>query len=129
MNGVSLARWSQAKTRPRADLSPQPDHPTVAFALNNLGGLYPRRHEPARAVPVYTEALTIRRARLSPTSLDVATSVTNLAIALEATGDRAGAAQRYREAIAIRTTQSGPNDASVADLKRSLARVSGGTAR
>ena len=39
-----------------------PDHPNVAFALNNLGSLYLRRKEPARAVTFYSMVLAIRRA-------------------------------------------------------------------
>ena len=42
-----------------------PDHPNVAFALNNLGSLYLRRKEPARAVTFYSKVLAIRRAQLA----------------------------------------------------------------
>jgi serine/threonine-protein kinase len=108
-----LARWRRVLGA---------DHPTVAYALTNLGGLYMRRHEPAGAVPFYTEALAIRRARLTPMSSDIATSLWNLGSALDDAGDLKGAEQRYKESLVIRSKiAKGPNDAWVARLDTALA--------
>jgi len=99
-----------------------PDHPTVAFALTNLGSLYSRRHEPARAIPLYTEALAIRRARLTPMSPDIANSLWNLGSALEDTGDLRGAEQRYRESLAIRSKiATRPDDPWIKRLNDAIA--------
>ena len=98
------------------------DHPTVAFALTNLGSLYSRRHEPARAIPLYTEALAIRRARLTPMSPDIANSLWNLGSALEDTGDLRGAEQRYRESLAIRSKiATRPDDPWIKRLNDAIA--------
>ena len=108
-----LARWRRVLGA---------DHPTVAFALTNLGSLYMRRHEPARAVPLYTEALAIRRARLTPMSPDVATSLWNLGSALEDTGNLESAEQRYRESLAIRSKlATRPDDPWVKRLTDAIA--------
>ena len=108
-----LARWRRVLG---------PDHPTVAFALTNLGGLYIRKHEASQAVPLYAEALAIRRARLAPLSPDIATSLWNLGAALEETGDFGGAEQRYRESLAIRSKiAKGPDDPWVKRINDAIA--------
>jgi tetratricopeptide (TPR) repeat protein len=116
-----LARWRRVLGA---------DHPTVAFALTNLGSLYMRRHEAARALPLYSEALAIRRARLTPLSPDIATGLWNLGSALEDTGDLRGAEQRYRESLAIRSSiATAPNDPWVKRLTDALAALHSKTAR
>ena len=117
----TLYRRSIAIERARGDVA---SDTTLAFALTGLGSLYLRKKDPARAVELYTQALAIRRARFSAGSPVIATSLVNLAVALEAAGDRAGAMQRYREALAIRLANNA-NDASVTDINAALNRLSG----
>lgn len=97
------------------------DHPATAYALNNLGALYIRTKQPAKALRLFNEALAIRRAKLQPTSPLIAQSWTSVGVALEELGDRKRALEAYRTALAVRESTAGPDDRSMADVKKLIA--------
>ena len=96
----------------------------LAFMLGNLGVLLRRRGDLRGADSAQREApLAIRRARLAPNSPGIVQSLSKLAVAVEAPGDRVGALQRYQEAIAIQTANASASDASVVTMLNAVKRL------
>ena len=60
-----------------------PEHPETAEALNNLGLLFKKTGDYAKAEPLYQEALRIRK-NLDTESREVATSLNNLGLLYQA---------------------------------------------
>ncbi len=85
-------------------------------------GLYLwRRGEYRAAEKLHAHALTIREKSLGENHLDVATSLTNLAIACGEQGRHAEAAQLFARALAIREAGLGPDHPLVANSLSNLA--------
>jgi serine/threonine protein kinase len=78
-----------------------PDHPTLTYALSNLGDVLNIAGRPADAVPLLTEALARRRRELGEQHADVAEAMSLLASALHKLGRIAEAEQLLRNAVAI----------------------------
>jgi serine/threonine-protein kinase len=97
------------------------DHPATASGLTNLGSLYMRMKQPAKALGLFNEALVIRRAKLEPGALEIARSWTNLGAARQELGDRKGAIEAYRAALAIREVTPGKETQAETDLKTAIA--------
>jgi tRNA A-37 threonylcarbamoyl transferase component Bud32/tetratricopeptide (TPR) repeat protein len=83
-----------------------PDHPYVAYALNNLGTLLIERDN-AEAVRLLSRALDLREGELGPDHPKVAIVVANLARAAEARGDHGGYTSQMRRAIRIEVAALG----------------------
>ncbi len=79
-----------------------PEHPDVAYSLNNLAELYRAQGAYAEGEPLYQRALVIRENVLGPEHPDVATSLNNLAELYRAKGAYAEAEPLYQRALAIR---------------------------
>ena len=71
-----------------------PDHPDVAFSLNNLAFLYSKQGRYADAEPLFKRALAIREKALGPNHPDVGVSLNNLAVLY-------AAQSRYADALPI----------------------------
>ena len=74
-----------------------PDHPDVAYSLNNLGELYRTQGKYAEAEPLHKRALAIWEEVLGKDHLDVATSLNNLALLYNTQGKYAEAEPLYQE--------------------------------
>jgi tetratricopeptide (TPR) repeat protein len=59
-----------------------PDHPNVAFTLNNLGEVYRAQGRYAAAAPLYPRALAIAEKRLGPDHPTLAALLDNYAVVL-----------------------------------------------
>ncbi|WP_373315454.1 tetratricopeptide repeat protein [Asanoa ishikariensis] len=77
------------------------DHHEVAVCLHNLGSIYHRRAEPARAEPLYRRALAIKERALGPDHPELATTLTNLGTLCEQRGRAAEALVFYGRAISV----------------------------
>lgn len=84
-----------------AELTLDPNHPTVAISLNNLAGMYFAQGQYAQAVPLSERALAIMEATLGPNHPDVAKSMRNLAELYRKTGREQAAANLEKRAAAI----------------------------
>jgi tetratricopeptide (TPR) repeat protein len=76
-----------------------PEHPKVAYALNNLATLLKRQGSYAEARPLYERSLTICEKALGPEHPDVALALNNLANLLDAQGSYAEARPLYKQAL------------------------------
>ena len=85
-----------------------PEHPETADALNNLGLLFKKMRDYAKAEPLYQEALRIRQKVLGPEHPGTATSLNNLAGLYQAMGEYAKAESLLQEALRIRKKVLGP---------------------
>jgi tetratricopeptide (TPR) repeat protein len=80
-----------------------PEHPDLAQSLDNLGLLFQKRGEYARARPYLEEALAIRGRALGPAGhSDIARSLGNLGLLLQNQGEYAKALPYYERALAMR---------------------------
>jgi CHAT domain-containing protein/tetratricopeptide (TPR) repeat protein len=77
----------------------------------------------AEARPHFRRALAIREKALGPDHPDVATSLNNLAMLLQAKGDYAGAEPLYRRTLAVREKALGPDHPDVAQSLNNLAEL------
>jgi CHAT domain-containing protein/tetratricopeptide (TPR) repeat protein len=78
-----------------------PDHPYVAYSLEDLGDLRRVMGQYGEAMQLHQRALAIREAALGPNALDVARTLTKLAETLLDSGDTAGALERATRAVEI----------------------------
>ena len=78
-----------------------PDHPHIAYSLNNLGVVQSALREYAAAKQSHEQALAIRRKSLPPDHPDIATSLNNLGAVQRELREYAAAKQSYQEALAI----------------------------
>ena len=98
-----------------------PDHPDVAWSLNNLGVLYDRQGRYVEAEPLHKRALAIREKTLAPDHPDVALSLSNLCGLSQRLGRYADAEPLYKRALAIREKALGPDHPDVASSLNNLA--------
>jgi eukaryotic-like serine/threonine-protein kinase len=94
----AIALQHEASALRTGDRAASPDD--IATAYNNLGGAYLYAGDLARAVPWYEKAYAAFRTS-SGDSLDTASVLLNLGVALSDSGHWPGAAQRYGEARAM----------------------------
>jgi tetratricopeptide (TPR) repeat protein len=88
-----------------------PDHPKVAFVLNDLALLYSRQDRHAEAEPLYLRALTTRNIALPPDHPDLAASLGNYATLLRETGRPDKAEKLESRARTIRAKHAEQNPA------------------
>jgi tetratricopeptide (TPR) repeat protein len=73
----------------------------IPFHLSRLGKAHLAVGSPARAIPLFEEALTIRRRELGESHAEVGRTLALLAEAYEASGNQQRAASLYRDAATI----------------------------
>jgi tetratricopeptide (TPR) repeat protein/DNA-binding XRE family transcriptional regulator len=84
-----------------------PEHPQVAYPLNNLANLYMQQGKYAEAEPLYQRALHIREQNLGPEHPQVAYPLNGLANLYKDRGKYAEAEPLYQRALHIREQQLG----------------------
>ena len=89
-----------------------PDHPNVAFYLNNLALLRVAQARYADSEPLYQRALALRESKLAPGHPDLATSLENYAALLRKTDRNSAAAAMEARANAIRGKQANDSTAN-----------------
>jgi len=97
-----------------------PDHPGVAFSLNNLGALLSRQGKHDEASEFLERALAIREKELGPDHTLVATSLYNLGNVLQRRGKYDEARRCYQRSLAINERALGADHLSVALVHGSL---------
>lgn len=99
------------------------NHPTIASALNGLGGVLRRLERYAESEAAYREALAIRLATYGEEHPAVATTISNLAWLRQAQADLAGAIELHEEALQIRRRILPSDHPDIAHSLAGLARV------
>lgn len=97
-----------------------PDHPDIAWSLQNMGAYY---HATARydtAIAYYRKAIPMLQKTVGPDHIDVAWMVSNLGAAFRQAGDYDSAAYYLNNALSIRLAKE-KNPASIAYTYRVLA--------
>jgi CHAT domain-containing protein/Tfp pilus assembly protein PilF len=97
-----------------------PEHPVTAEALDNLGFLFEKTGDYAKAEPLFQEALRIRKT-LDAESQDVATTLNNLGLLYQAKHEYAKAEPLLQEALRIRQKVFGPEYPLVVQSLNNLA--------
>jgi tetratricopeptide (TPR) repeat protein len=97
------------------------DDAAIVQSLNNLAGLYQAMEDYAQAVPLFQQALAIRRTALGDQHLDVANSLDNLGLLYRAMRDYVRAEPLFQHALAIRCTVFGEEHPNVAQSFNNLA--------
>ena len=87
----------------------EPEHPYVAYSLNNLAILYQAQGKYAQAEPLYQRSLAIREKTLGPEHPAVAKALANYATLLRETNREDEAAKLEARARAIRAKQAQEN--------------------
>ena len=98
-----------------------PEHPDVAWSLNELALLYDKQGKYAAAEPLYKRALAIYEKSLGPEHPDVAWTLNNLGKIYQAQGKYATAEPLYKRALAIYGKALGPDHPDVAWSLNNLA--------
>jgi TonB family protein len=98
------------------------EHPSLGAALNELGRLYVRQAQHARAEEVLERLLRITRKR-GDEHPDVATALAGLALVNRALGDEALAEERLREALRIRERALAPQHMATVVTMEQLSEV------
>ncbi|CAM9618735.1 unnamed protein product, partial [Choristocarpus tenellus] len=91
-----------------------PDHPHLAFSLDNLAGLLKDQGNHSQAELLYQRSLAIREKVLGPDHPHVAFSLDNLARSLKDQGNYERAEPLYQRSLAIREKVLGPEHLGVA---------------
>lgn len=78
-----------------------PDHPRIAFTLNQLGNVHMERGNPEQAEQAVRESLRVRSQALGPDHPANAPSLSVLGKILQQRGDVRGAEEAWRNALAI----------------------------
>lgn len=98
-----------------------PNHPDLAATLNNLARVMLEQRKFREALPLLTRSANINLAQRSRTHDDLAFILSNLAIAKNALGDRAGAEQLFGKALTAaethQTRMRGPILVDLANLR------------
>jgi serine/threonine-protein kinase len=102
--------------RERSNASP----PELAEALFVVGSLYRRQGRPAEGVPLLERSVKLREASLGPDDPAFASSLSALALALDASGHSDGVPEMIQRAIGIQE-RALPKSASLALLYNNLA--------
>jgi tetratricopeptide (TPR) repeat protein len=100
-----------------------PNHPELATALNNVGFVYLRTQQWAKAREAYSEAAAIRREALGAAHPDTAAAQMGEALALNKLNEFAAAEGLLREAIATLSTALGTDHWRTANAERYLGTV------
>lgn len=95
-------------------------HPKVAEALNNLAFMVNQNRGPTEALPIYREALAIRRTSLGDRHPKVAWSLNDLGLTLLDLGEYAEAQVTLEESLSILREHFPGEDARVANCLNSL---------
>ena len=103
----------------RTELKDQPE--VRATLMDTMGDVMASLGQYDRGIPLLEEALQARKAALGADHLDVAASLTHLAIVRLDMGDYAEAATLYREALDIRRKRLGKEHPDVAESLDGLA--------
>ena len=105
------------------------DHPSVARALDNLGGVYIELNRLEEAEAMCLEAMATREKVLDPEHPSIGMSYHNLARVYRAQGRRTEAEEMYRRSLAVLTSAYDPGHpqrvgvaASLAEFLRELGR-------
>jgi CHAT domain-containing protein/Tfp pilus assembly protein PilF len=98
-----------------------PDHPDLAYWLNNLAELYREQGRYADAEPLHRRALAIKEKALGPDHPAVGLSLSNLALLYDNQGRYADAEPLHRRALEIREKALGPDHPLVATSLNNLA--------
>jgi tetratricopeptide (TPR) repeat protein len=98
-----------------------PEHPNLAFCLNNLAKLYRSLGDYAKAEPLYQRSLAIYEKSLGPDDPNVGASLNNLAMLYVNKGDYAKAELLYQRSLAIYEKAFGPDHPYVANSLNNLA--------
>jgi len=100
-----------------------PDHPKTADALNDLGFIFQKIGNYAKAEPLYQETLRIRQKVLGPEHSDTANSLNNLASLYWAMGEYVKAEPLLKEALGIRQKVFGSGHPDTAQSLNNLAEL------
>jgi len=100
-----------------------PEHPETADALNNLGLVFEKIGDSAKAEPLFQEALRIRQKVLGPEHPGTAQSLNNLAELYQAMDEYAKAKPLLQEALRVRQKVLGPENPLTAQSLNNLARL------
>ena len=113
------SKWIKADTPKRSRCTSErwrfrertlgPDHPDVAFSLNNLANVFLRQGRYAKAESLCQRSLAIRERALGPDHPQVAFSLNNLANVYLKQGRHAEADPLFERALAIKERMIGPN--------------------
>ncbi len=98
-----------------------PEHPDVAYSLNNLAVLYEMTGDHAKAEQLLQRSLAIREKTLGPKHPQVVASLSNLATLYHKIGDHAKAEPLYQRALTIREKVLGPEHLDTAQSLNNLA--------
>ena len=99
--------------------APAADLGEAAFLL---GALYRRQGRPAEAVPLLERSVSLREASLGPDDPDLASSLSQLALARDASGHGEGVLELFHRAIRIRERAT-PGSALLGSLYNSMGAV------
>lgn len=100
-----------------------PDHPDVAFSLNNLAKMYESAGDLARAEPLYQRALSILENAAGIDAAHVALALNNLASLYAQRGDFVRAERLQLRAVAIYEKSPGPGGMNLAVALNNLANL------
>jgi tetratricopeptide (TPR) repeat protein len=100
-----------------------PEHPDVAWSLNNLAELYRSQGQYGKAELLYQRSLAIREKALGLDHPYVATNLNNLALLYEKRGEYMTAEPLYQRALTIYEKILGPEHPWVATSLGNLARL------
>jgi tetratricopeptide (TPR) repeat protein len=90
--------------------------PMLAMSLNSVGNLYCAEAKYKDAHPVLEESLTVLKALVGPTNINVATALNNLANCEIGEGNPKEAEAHYRSALAINEKSTDPKRSILATL-------------
>ncbi|WP_434418236.1 tetratricopeptide repeat protein [Nannocystis pusilla] len=100
-----------------------PDHPTVAVALDVIGGIHRTRESLDAALAAQTRALAIRREALGADHPAVGVSANNLGLLEQQRGNYDAALPLLEEAVAVAEHALGPDDLEVGTALNNLGRL------
>ena len=133
LNRVVDYMWARAQFQQARDLAERalsigekhlgPDHPDVAYSLNNLGAVLAELSNFSEAQMAGERALAIREKHLGPDHPDVAESLNNLGVILRELGDLPAARAAFERALAIREARLRPDAPLLAASLNNLGQV------
>ena len=100
--------------------SQEPDLPRLAASLNNLAGVLGREGRDAEALPLYKEALELRRKTLGNEHPATMQTLNNLGVYYIDHRDYASAEKAMREVLSVRLKLLGPDHPDVAKAMTNL---------
>jgi CHAT domain-containing protein/Tfp pilus assembly protein PilF len=121
LNRQIVVSYAQTLMHLFEDLPPKQEHPDYANSLNNLAILYYQMGQYDKALPLYEQALAIRKKVLGEEHRGYANSLNNLAILYYQMGQYDKALPLYEQALAIRKKVLGEEHPSYAFSLNNLA--------